>query len=155
MIDPSRNARTGIPLVRLVALVSLFVCAPIFAAESDGASPSADDIRILDRASELLAGEKQWDRTDTRECVAQSQTRSLFCALHAASLEVLGHYDHRRPALEEVRLAVQEASNGRKFEHRLMDFNNHSATTFRDIKQVLAIARARMNARIRSADSAR
>jgi hypothetical protein len=44
-------------------------------------------------------------------------------------------------------LAIEELSNGRRFEHRLMGFNNHPATTFSDVKRVLAMARARIAAR--------
>lgn len=129
-------------MVKLAAFVLFVVSVPVLAAESDIAPDPADDIRILDRASELLSDESRWNRRGTRECLPQAQTVSLFCALHAASLEVLGQYDHRRDALEEVRVAIAELFNGRRFEHRLMDFNNLPDTTFSDVKEVLAVARA-------------
>lgn len=131
-------------LVKLAAFVLLVVSVQVRAMESNAAPDLADDIRILDRASELLSDESRWNRQDTRECLPQAQTISLFCGLHAASIEVLGRYDHRRAALEEVRLAIQEVSNGRRFEHRLMDFNNLPSTTFGDIRRVLAMARAKL-----------
>ena len=40
-----------------------------------------------------------------------------------ACIDVLGKYDHRRVALQEARFAVEEATRGRDFEHRLRDFN--------------------------------
>lgn len=43
--------------------------------------------------------------------------RSLFCALHQASVDVTGEYDHRRPAMQEVRFALEDATGGRAFEH--------------------------------------
>jgi hypothetical protein len=100
-----------------------------------------------------LSDESRWNRKDTRECLPQAQAFSLFCALHAASVEVLDQYDHRRPALQEVRFAIEELSNGRRFEHRLMDFNNLPTTTFSEIRQVLAMARAKIAARARSSES--
>lgn len=139
-------------MIKLAFLALLVVSASAPAAESHATADPADDIRILDRASELLSDENRWNRKDTRECPPRAQTLSLFCALHAASIEVLGQYDHRRAALEEVRLAIEELSNSRRFEHRLMDFNNLAATTFSDVKKVLAMARARIAARRGAAD---
>jgi hypothetical protein len=101
-----------------------------------------EDLRLLDRASEILSDESRWNRNDTRECPAGDPTLSLFCALRRASVEILGEYDHRRVALQEVRFAIEDLTGGREFEHRLMDFNNLPDTTFQDIKKVLALARS-------------
>ena len=60
---------------------------------------------------------------------------------------MLGHYDHTRVALQEVRFAVEEATPGKQFEGRLMGFNNLPETRFQDIKRVLRIARERVTAR--------
>ena len=111
---------------------------------------TVDDVRILVRTSELLAHESAWNRSDDRQCQDDeaSGRRSLFCALQAASVEVLGHYDHRRVALQEVRFAVQEATQGREFEHRLMEFNNLPETSLADVQAVLKIARERVEARL-------
>jgi hypothetical protein len=135
-------------MIKVAAFVSLAVVVPALAAESATAPDLAHDIRILDRASELLSDESRWNRKDTRECPPQAQTVSLFCALHAASIDVLGEYAHRRAALEEVRLAIEEVSSGRKFEHRLMDFNNLPETAFSDVKRVLTMARVKVSARL-------
>src|SRR5262245_43968837 len=72
---------------------------------------TADDLRILVRADELLKNESLWNRKDDRECSddESSGKRSLFCALQKACLDVLGAYDHRRVALQEVRFAVEDA----------------------------------------------
>lgn len=110
---------------------------------------SRDDLRILERADALLATEESWNRHDDRNCPAGQRSLSLFCALQAASVEVLGSYDHRRVALQEVRFAIEEVSGGKEFEHRLMDFNNQPETRFQDIKRVLSIARGRVEARLR------
>jgi hypothetical protein len=62
---------------------------------------TADDVRILARAAELLKNESMWNRADDRECTDDEATgkRSLFCALQKACIDVLGSYDHRRVAL--------------------------------------------------------
>lgn len=48
-----------------------------------------------------------------------------------------GHgIDHRRPALEILREVVDDRSKGRHYHHRLMDYNNDSATTFSDVQSL-------------------
>jgi len=116
---------------------------------------TAEDVAILRRADEILSSEAVWNRHDTRICNQDDKTWSLFCALEKASLFVLGEYRHREVALQEVRFAVEEASPGAQFEHRLMDYNNLPATTFDDIKRVLAVASERVAARLVAQNSAR
>ena len=113
---------------------------------------TADDVRILTRAAELLKDESAWNRADDRECADDEATgkRSLFCALQKACIEVLGKYDHRRVALQEVRFAVEDATRDRDFEHRLRDFNNLPTTRLTDIQAVLKIAVERVRARLKT-----
>jgi hypothetical protein len=112
---------------------------------------TTDDLRILERADTLLKDELAWNRNDDRQCDDDRATGkwSLFCALETASTEVLGEYDHRRAALQEVRFVVEEATRGREFEHRLMDFNNLPETRFDDVKRVLRASRERVAARLK------
>ena len=112
---------------------------------------TSEDLRILEKAQELLKDEAVWNRQDDRECTDDeaSGKRSLFCALQKACIDVLGHYDHRRVALQEVRFAVENATRGREFEHRLRDFNNLPETRLADIKQVLRVATERVQARLK------
>jgi hypothetical protein len=111
-----------------------------------------DDLRILRRAAALLKDESVWNRQDDRECVDDEAAgkRSLFCALQKACIEVLGSYDHRRGALQEVRLAVEDATRGQRFEHRLRDFNNLSTTQLADLKKVLRVATERVESRLKN-----
>ena len=112
---------------------------------------TSEDLRILTRADEILRDESVWNRQDDRECNddnARGQW-SLFCALEKACVEVLGQYDHRRVALQEVRFAVEDATRGRQFEHRLMDFNNLPETQFGDVKRVLQVSMERVATRLR------
>ena len=107
-----------------------------------------EDLRILQRASQILASSAVWNRHDTRICNPADKTWSLFCALEKASLEVLGEYRHRDVALQEVRFAVEDATKGQEFEHRLMDYNNLPSTKFEDIKQILKVATDRVSGRL-------
>ena len=115
----------------------------------------SDDIRILLRAEALLDSAAAWNREDDRVCVDDERQgrRSLFCALHQASLDVAGEYRHRRPALQEVRFAIEDATGGRAFEHRLRDFNNLPSTNFDTVTRILQTARRRVAERLEQPES--
>src|SRR4030095_5290505 len=114
-----------------------------------------DDLRILLQADEILKDESVWNRNDDRVCDDDESTgkRSLFCALQKACIDVLGSYDHRRVALQEVRFAVEDATRGRDFEHRLRDFNNLPTTRLADVKAVLQVALDRVTSRLATKDT--
>jgi hypothetical protein len=109
-----------------------------------------EDVLILQKAAGLLTREEEWNRQDDRECADDeaSGRRSLFCALQKACIDVLGNYDHRRVALQEVRFAVEDATRGQDFEHRLRDFNNLPGTTLADVRKVLQVATLRVQGRL-------
>ena len=113
---------------------------------------TAEDLRILLKADQLLHDDSVWNRSDDRECSDDESIgkRSLFCALQKACIEVLGVYDHRRVALQEVRFAVEDATRGQAFEHRLRDFNNLPTTRLADIKRVLQSATGRVQTRLKT-----
>ena len=106
------------------------------------------DVEIIDRARTILSSETVWDRADDRVCQDSDSTFSLFCALHRATRELAGRYEHRRTALQEVRFAVDEATAGRNYEHRMRDYNNDPATSLASIHAVLAAARLRLMRRL-------
>lgn len=108
------------------------------------------DVAILKQAKAILSEESVWDRNDDRVCLETDTEWSLFCALYKASLAVTGVYDHRRVAIQEVRFAIEDVSRGKKFEHRLMDFNNRPETTFEAVHEVIRIARERVERRLLS-----
>jgi hypothetical protein len=112
-----------------------------------------EDLKILERADQILKSAAVWNRHDTRECKPQDKTWSLFCAMEKASLDVLGEYRHREVALQEVRFAVEDATKGIEFEHRMMDYNNLETTKFEDIKKILAVATGRVRARLAAQNS--
>jgi hypothetical protein len=109
-----------------------------------------EDFEILIRADEILADKSKWNREDDRICEDDelADRRSLFCALQKACIEVFGEYDHRRVALQEVRFAIVDVTGGRKFAHRLRDYNNLPETKFDDVKQILADAREKVSIRL-------
>ncbi len=111
-----------------------------------------EDILILNGALALLSEESAWNRADDRVCEDDESkgVRSLFCALQKANIDILGEYDHRRVALQEVRFAIQDATNNRRFEHRLRDFNNLPETTLSDIRSVLEVATEKVALRLKN-----
>jgi tetratricopeptide (TPR) repeat protein len=131
-----------------VEQLSKLALAQMTSADDADKDPPAteDDRKLLARADQILATETVWNRNDTRDCPAGETRWSLFCALHDACVEVLGKYDHRRAALQQVRFVVDERK--RDYEHRLMGFNNDPATTFADIKAVLREAEQRIDQRL-------
>jgi hypothetical protein len=149
-------------LALLMAAVVGLLARQQMAIESRDQPATADDLRILRRADALLGDASVWNRHDDRVCDDDeaSGKRSLFCALQKADREVLGEYQHRNVALQEVRFAIQDATRDqqtamairalRRFSlpHRLMDFNNLPETRFEDVKQVLRVASERITARL-------
>jgi len=109
-----------------------------------------EDLAILEGAEKLLTSSVRWNRNDDRVCDDDeaNDSRSLFCALLRASIDVLGNYNHRRVALQEVRFAIEDAVDTSGFAHRLRDFNNLPETTLEDVRGVLAVAKQRVSERI-------
>jgi hypothetical protein len=108
----------------------------------------AQDVDILDAARGYLRSPETWDRADDRRCEAEDTSWSLFCALRRGSEDVLGHYEHRRTVLQEVRFIINARSVGRDYEHRLMDYNNDPVTRFEDVLSVLDEAQLIVGARL-------
>ena len=106
------------------------------------------DVSLLDGALALLDDPARWDRADDRVCEDGDETFSLYCALYFASLDYLGEYEHRRTAIQEVRFAIEDATDGREFEHRLMDYNNDPDTSLADVRGVIRTARERVAFRL-------
>lgn len=84
------------------------------------------DLLIIQKTTALLKDEKNWNRNDDRKCKddIENQKYSLFCALHMASVEAVGSYDHRKAVLQMIRKTIVEIYPNKVFEHRLRDFNN-------------------------------
>ena len=107
-------------------------------------APNALDRQIVMRADALLSSDAVWNRADNRQCDAAARTWSIYCALEHATREVTGGFNHRRPALELVRVIVEERTKDRNYSHRLMDYNNDTTTHLNDLRTLFAAALARM-----------
>jgi len=100
---------------------------------------TAVDLEILLKADALLKDESVWKSDADRICNDPIKL-SLYCALKKASVEVSGEYIHRQPALQEVRFVIRDDYRNRWKVHRLADFNANPATSFDDVKSVIAKA---------------
>lgn len=110
---------------------------------------SRADVRIVQRAQEILNSPSKWNRADTRDCFADAKTFSLYCALEKATNEVSGKFEHRGAAMQEGRFVIDEmAPNGKNYEHRLKDYNNDPATTFADIDNFFRFLEERISKRL-------
>jgi len=145
---------------------SMMLTATLFVAVATGAQtppdkkPTADDseirppvskadLQIVEHAQQILNEPSKWNRADTRKCPDTATTFSLYCALEKATYEVTGSFEHRGAAMQEARFVVEEVAPGwKKYNHRLMDYNNDSKTTFGDIQRVLRLLRERINQRL-------
>lgn len=107
-------------------------------------APNALDREIVKRADALLSSNAVWNRADNRKCPAGAATWSIYCALEQATRELTGGFHHRRPALETVRVLVEERTKGRDYNHRLMDYNNDSTTHLADVHTLFTDALAQM-----------
>jgi hypothetical protein len=107
--------------------------------------PSALDRRIVQRADAILSSDSVWNRADNRQCPAIARSWSIYCAVEAATIELTGGFHHRRPAMEIVRQIIDERTVGRKFQHRVMDYNNDPTTHLSDVRTLFAEALTRID----------
>jgi hypothetical protein len=126
-------------------------CIAAQAVQSGGDNPDAKppltkvDVRIMQRAREILDSPSRWNRADTRICPAGVKTFSIYCALEKATEEVTGKFQHRGAAMQEARLVIDEiAPNRKNYNHRLMGYNNDPATTFADLQKFFRLLEDRM-----------
>jgi hypothetical protein len=107
------------------------------------------DVRIVQRARQILDSPSKWDRADTRVCAADAKTFSLYCALEKATDEVSGKFEHRGAAMQEARFVIDEiAPNRQNYNHRLMDYNNDPTTTFADTQEFFRLLEDRITKRL-------
>src|SRR5258708_2863058 len=83
-----------------------------------------DDVRIVQRAAQILDSTAKWNRADDRKCPAGAKTFSLYCALEMATTEVSGSFEHRGAAMQEARFVIEELAPNKEYDHRLMGYNN-------------------------------
>jgi hypothetical protein len=109
-----------------------------------------DDVRIVQRAKQILNSPEKWNRADNRICPAEARTFSLYCALEKATDEVSGNFKHRGAAMQEARFVIEDvAPDWKKYDHRLMGYNNDPKTTFADIQKVFGLLEDRIAKRLK------
>jgi len=82
-----------------------------------------------------------------------SAMRVTAVAAQNTAVATSDELERRDVALQEVRFAVEDATKGKEFEHRLMDYNNLPSTTFADIKRILKVATDRVSGRLAAQNS--
>jgi hypothetical protein len=106
--------------------------------------PSALDREILKRAAATISSDAVWNRADNRKCSPTATTWSIYCAVERAEIELAGAAHHRRPAQELVREIIEARTKTKKYEHRLMEYNNDPSTTLDDVRSLFAEAIGRI-----------
>ena len=91
------------------------------------------DLKIIQRANEILKSENSWNRTDNRKCPEDATTWSIYCSMNQAITEISGSFHNRRPAMQIVRRIVKNRSQGRSYKQALMEYNNDQSTSFEDV----------------------
>jgi hypothetical protein len=121
-----------------------------FSGPSDAKPPvSEGDLRIVQRAREILNSPAKWNRADNRQCPATETTYSLYCALEKATEAVSKKFEHRGAAMQEARFAIDEVlAKGNHYEHRLMDYNNDPKTTFADVQKFFILIEERIKKKL-------
>lgn len=101
--------------------------------------PTADDVRIVQLAKEILSEEKYWSKTDDRNCEndVANKCYSIYCAIKIASITIENKYNHRNAVLQKLRHLINEKYPNKKWSHRLMDYNNLPETKYEDIIEML------------------
>ena len=147
--------RTGL----LIVAVALTFATPLRAQAPQG-KPGAwsktpvtpNDLRIVDRAAQLLGSPEHWSRVDTSDCVPGATKLSLYCALAKADEEIIGRIDDQSAAMQEARATVTFVA-ARDYGSRLSDYNDDPTTTFADLQAFLRILRNRLTRRMTEAIS--
>ncbi len=107
------------------------------------------DVKIVQRARELLNSPAKWNRADNRRCPATETKFSLYCALEEATYEVTNDFAHRGAAMQEARFVIEDVDpNWRQYHHRLMDYNNDPRTTFADVQRFFDLLQGRVEGRL-------
>lgn len=121
-----------------------------FSGASDANPPvSETDIRIVERASEILNSPAKWNRKDNRECPADEKTFSLYCALEVATQEISKNFEHRGAAMQQARFVIDDdLAKGNHYEHRLMNYNNDPNTTFADVQKFFTLLEGRIRKKL-------
>ena len=129
---------------------------PDFSGDSNAApAVSEQDIRIVQRARNILSSPDKWNRADNRNCPETATTFSLYCALEKATAEITGGFQHRGAAMQQARFVIDEQlAKGNHYEHRLMNYNNDPKTTFADTRKFWDLLEQRIRSQLEEGKTA-
>lgn len=108
-----------------------------------------EDVRILRRVLAMWPDSNAWARGPGMDCSRGAAPRSLWCALHDASIAEIGEFQLFRPAVQEVRWSVFHLWKRSFIEHPIRDPNAAPETTFEQIRQLVVDALARIEKDLR------
>lgn len=108
-----------------------------------GLAIQSKDLRMVQRAETILSAPNKWNRTDTGACAANAAKFSIYCVLEKASKDLTGTFDDGGPVMQDAR-AVIDFIAAKKYNARLIDYNNDPKTTFADVQAFLRILENRM-----------
>jgi hypothetical protein len=134
-----------IPLILLGTLIATPAASQTPPPAPPQAAPAiqSKDLRMVQRAETILSAPNKWNRTDTGACAANASKFSIYCALEKASKDLTGTFDDGGPVMQDAR-AVVDFIAAKKYEARLIDYNNDPKTTFADVQAFLRILENRM-----------
>jgi hypothetical protein len=142
-----RGVRVVVLMVAMLAPGRLTMAAP--QNDSNVRPPVTEgDVRIVQRAEQILDSPEHWNRADNRKCPVGATKFSLYCAMEKATDEISGDFEHRGAAMQEVRFRVDAIAGNRGYQHRIMDYNNDPKTTLEDIQKVLKAAETTIRQRL-------
>ena len=97
------------------------------------------DLKVLQKAYEILAQEGDWSRNDDRACEEdfEQEKYSLYCLLKKAYLLETGDFNHRAAALNMLRENISLQNPEKNYKHQLMEYNNEQS--FSDLKTLLVL----------------
>ena len=131
---------------KVFALLETRIAARLRIEQASAPATAATEIEILKRVRTLLDSEAKWNRTSTQECPAEQATLGLYCAFQRASIAVTGRFDDQGAAIQATRAAIGEAApNGKKYQARLVDYNNDHTVSLADLQKLLQSVEDRLN----------
>lgn len=118
---------------------------------------TAEDLRIIDRAIELLSAPNAWNPQDeSGACDPEATALSIRCALVQASKEVTGRTPQGRrnvpPALLDLVFTLIAQSQGQVQGNTMVAFNNDPQTSAEDMIEILQKVRERIYGNLNDRD---
>jgi hypothetical protein len=113
--------------------------------------PSDRDIAILQRVKKYVSDSSKWSRNDNRyfaytDCQSNSKQKSLFCALYAAQIDILGDF-FAGPTFWALGNAITK--HGEFIQHPFQEFNNDLKFSFNTLQLVIDEAIAEIKSSIK------